>query len=57
MVSAARRAEALELIDAGGPTPPPGPEAGEDAGFPGAGDPSRGHMDARSLGESASEAG
>ena len=39
------------------PLPAPGPEAGEHAGFPGAGDPSRRHMDARGLGETASEAG
>jgi hypothetical protein len=57
LVSDARRTEALELIGRPAPRPAPGPEAGEHAGFPGAGDPSRRHMDARSLEESASEAG
>jgi hypothetical protein len=57
LVSPARRAEATGLVGAATSTPAPGPEAGEHAGFPGAGDPTRRHMDARSLGESASEAG
>jgi glutamate synthase domain-containing protein 2 len=57
IVSAARRAEAEALIGAPTPAPPPGPAAGEHAGFPGAGDPSRRHMDARGVGETASEAG
>jgi hypothetical protein len=39
------------------PVPPPGPEAGEHAGFPGAGDPSRRHMDARSVGGATREGG
>ena len=57
LVSHTRRAEATELVGAATSSPAPGPEAGEHAGFPGAGDPTRRHMDARSLGESASEAG
>jgi glutamate synthase domain-containing protein 2 len=57
LVSDARRAEAAGLIGAPQPTPAPGPGAGEHAGFPGAGDPERTHMDARSVRESASEAG
>jgi glutamate synthase domain-containing protein 2 len=57
IVSSARRDEVDALIGAPTPAPPPGPAAGEHAGFPGAGDPSRRHMDARAVGESASEAG
>jgi glutamate synthase domain-containing protein 2 len=57
IVSAARRAETEQLIGAPAPAPPPGPAAGEHAGFPGAGDPSRRHMDARGAGETAGEAG
>ena len=57
LLSDARRTKAQALVGRPAPRPAPGPEAGEHAGFPGAGDPSRGHMDARSLGETASEAG
>jgi hypothetical protein len=57
VVSAARRAELEGLIGAPAPRQPPGPEAGEQAGFPGAGDPTRRHQDLRGLGETASEAG
>ena len=57
LVSHARREAAIGLVGAATTSPPPGPQAGEHAGFPGAGDPTRRHMDARSLGESASEAG
>ncbi len=48
--SAARRAEVEALIGAPQPTPPPGPEAGEHAGFPGAGEPDREHMDVSGTG-------
>ena len=57
IVSAARRAEITELIGAPAPPPQTGPEAGEHAGFPGAGDPTRRHMDLRGAGEPASESG
>jgi glutamate synthase domain-containing protein 2 len=57
VVSEARRAELEGLIGAPAPPQPPGPEAGEQAGFPGAGDPTRRHQDIRGLGETASEAG
>jgi glutamate synthase domain-containing protein 2 len=57
VTSEARRSEAQELVGRPAARPAPGPGAGEHAGFPGAGDPSRGHMDARGLGETASEAG
>jgi glutamate synthase domain-containing protein 2 len=52
-----RREQAVALIGPPAPTPAPGPAAGEHAGFPGAGDPSRAHMDARGVGETAGEAG
>jgi glutamate synthase domain-containing protein 2 len=51
LVSAARRREIEGLIGAPAPLQPPGPEAGEQAGFPGAGDPTRGHQDLRGAGE------
>jgi glutamate synthase domain-containing protein 2 len=57
VVSAARRAEIGALIGSPAPVQPPGPEAGEQAGFPGAGDPARPHQDLRGVGETASEAG
>jgi glutamate synthase domain-containing protein 2 len=49
LLSERRRAEIEALIGPPAPAPPPGPEAGEDAGFPGAGDAARPHMDARSA--------
>jgi glutamate synthase domain-containing protein 2 len=57
LMSPARRQEIDGLIGAAAPVQPPGPEAGEQAGFPGAGDPARPHQDVRSVGETASEAG
>jgi len=57
LCSDARRADATALIGAPSPAPPPGPQAGEHGGIPGAGDPTRQHMDARALRETASEAG
>jgi len=57
LLSDARRTEARALVGQPAARPAPGPEAGEHAGFPGAGDPSRRHMDAHGLGETASEAG
>jgi glutamate synthase domain-containing protein 2 len=52
------RREAIEAL-IGAPAPPeaPGPDAGEQAGFPGAGEPGRPHQDAHAIGETASEAG
>jgi glutamate synthase domain-containing protein 2 len=57
LTSAERRAGIDGLIGAPAPPQPPGPRAGEQAGFPGAGEPTRPHQDARGLGETASEAG
>jgi len=57
VVSAARRAEVEGLVGAPAPPQPPGPGAGEQAGFPGAGDPTRRHQDVRGMGEAASGAG
>jgi glutamate synthase domain-containing protein 2 len=57
VVSPARRDEVEGLIGEPEPPQPPGPEAGEQAGFPGAGEPGREHQDARAVGETASEAG
>jgi glutamate synthase domain-containing protein 2 len=57
VVSSDRREEVEALIGAPAPPQPPGPEAGEQAGFPGAGEPGRSHHDARGVGETASEAG
>ena len=51
------RAQIGALIGGPAPVQPPGPEAGEQAGFPGAGDPARPHQDLRGVGETASEAG
>jgi glutamate synthase domain-containing protein 2 len=47
VVSGARRQETHALIGRAAPAPPPGPEAGEHAGIPGVGDPTREHMDTR----------
>jgi glutamate synthase domain-containing protein 2 len=57
VLSAARRGEIEGLIGEPAPLQPAGPEAGEQAGFPGAGDPTRAHQDPRGPGEEASEAG
>ena len=57
VVSPGRREEIESLIGAPEPAPPPGPEAGEHAGIPGAGDPDRRHQDASAIGEPAGEAG
>lgn len=57
VVSPGRREEIEALIGEPAPSQPPGPEAGEQAGFPGAGEPGRPHQDARAVGETASEAG
>jgi hypothetical protein len=57
VVSRRRREDVEALIGAPAPVQPPGPEAGEQAGFPGAGEPGRRHQDARAFGETASEAG
>ena len=57
IVSPGRRNAVEALIGAPEPRRPPGPEAGEHAGFPGAGDPRREHQDTRAVGETAGEAG
>ena len=57
VVSSARREQVSALIGDPAPPQPAGPEAGEHAGFPGAGDPERRHMDLRGSGETASESG
>ncbi len=57
VMSAARRAEIEGLIGAPAPRPAPGPEAGEHAGFPGAGDPDAEHMDMRSARDHVTGAG
>jgi glutamate synthase domain-containing protein 2 len=57
LLSPERRAETEALIGAPAPRPAPGPQAGEHAGFPGAGDPARRHMDAHGVGERAGEGG
>ena len=57
VVSPGRREEVLDLIGEPAPPQPPGPEAGEQAGFPGAGEPGRSHQDASAVGETAGEAG
>ena len=56
-MSDARREEIEGLIGAPAPLPAPGPEAGEHAGFPRAGDPEAEHMDLRSAREKATGAG
>jgi glutamate synthase domain-containing protein 2 len=50
LVSPARREEVEALIGRPGAHEPAGPEAGEHAGFPGAGDPDRPHQDLRARG-------
>ena len=50
LLSPARRADIETLIGAPAARPAPGPEAGEHAGFPRAGDPDAEHMDLRSAG-------
>jgi glutamate synthase domain-containing protein 2 len=57
VLSEPRREEVGALVGEPAPHEPPGPGAGEHAGFPGAGDPERRHMDLRGGGEPASEAG
>jgi glutamate synthase domain-containing protein 2 len=57
IISGERRAKAEALIGSPAAPPPPGPGAGEHAGIPGAGDPSRRHMDPHGPAETASEAG
>ena len=57
VISAERRAETDALIGAPAPRPAAGPEAGEHAGIPGAGEPGRPHVDARSAGGDTREGG
>jgi hypothetical protein len=57
VMSPARREEIGALVGAPSAHRPAGPDAGEHAGFPGAGDPERRHMDLRGRGEPASESG
>src|SRR3954466_10375521 len=57
LMSDARRAEIAGLIGAPAPRPAPGPEAGEHAGFPHAGDPDAEHMDMRSARDTVTGAG
>jgi glutamate synthase domain-containing protein 2 len=57
VMSAARRVEIEGLIGAPAPRPAPGPEAGEHAGFPGAGNPEGEHMDMRSARDHVTGAG
>jgi len=57
VVSSARREDVAALIGEPEAHRPAGPEAGEHAGFPGAGDPTRHHMNLRGAGEPASESG
>jgi glutamate synthase domain-containing protein 2 len=57
VMSVARRAEIEGLIGAAAPRPAPGPQAGEHAGFPLAGDPDAEHMDMRSARDRASGVG
>ena len=57
LLAAGRRAEIESLIGEPAPRPAPGPQAGEHAGFPGVGDPTRPHMDTRSAGAGTEEAG
>jgi hypothetical protein len=56
VVSASRRAEVEALIGPPAPTPPPGPEAGEQS-HPLIGDPTAGHQDLRSATGTARDAG
>ena len=55
VMSPARREQVGELVGAPGSHRPAGPDAGEHAGFPGAGDPERRHMDLRGSGGTANE--
>jgi Conserved region in glutamate synthase len=57
LMSDGRREEIEGLIGAPAARPAPGPEAGEQAGFPRAGDPDAEHMDLRSAREKATGAG
>jgi glutamate synthase domain-containing protein 2 len=57
VMSAERHAEIKGLIGASAPRPAPGPEAGEHAGFPHAGDPDAEHMDMRSARDSVTGTG
>jgi len=57
LMSAGRRAEIEGLIGAPAPRPAPGPEAGEHAGFPHAGDPEAEHMELRSPRDAATGLG
>jgi Conserved region in glutamate synthase len=57
VMSAERRAEIDGLIGAPAPRPAPGPEAGEQAGFPHAGDPDTEHMEVRSPRDAATGLG
>jgi glutamate synthase domain-containing protein 2 len=57
VMSAERRAEIEGLIGAPAPRPAPGPEAGEQAGFPHAGDPDAEHMEVRSPRDAATGLG
>ena len=57
VMSPSRSEEIGSLVGAPEPHRPAGPDAGEHAGFPGAGDPERSHMDIRGRGEPAGESG
>src|SRR4051794_27170275 len=57
VISAERRTEIEGLIGAPAPRPAPGPEAGEHAGFPHAGDPDAEHMELRSPRDAATGLG
>ena len=52
LISPDRRAEIDGLIGASDQPRGPGPQAGEQAGFPGAGDPATRHQDSGAVGES-----
>ena len=57
LISETRRREIEALVGAPAGAPEPGPRAGEHAGFPGAGDPTRRHMDVARVADTAGEAG
>jgi hypothetical protein len=57
VMSASRSEEIGSLVGAPEPHRPAGPDAGEHAGFPGAGDPERRHKDLRGRGEPTGESG
>ena len=57
VISAQRRAEIEGLIGAPAPRPAPGPDAGEQAGFPHAGEPDAEHMEVRSPRDAATGLG